>query len=89
MISPTAVLDLRAGLFRFVQFSPGYTTDALAITPASIGMTGMIHAPTVTQSAIPNINIGGFTGPLFGSGSYSWSPYNSLGCHAQRHLDQG
>ena len=77
VISPTAVLDLRAGWFRFVQFSPGYTTDALAITPASIGMTGMIHAPSVTQSAIPNINIGGYTGALFGSGSYSWSPYNS------------
>jgi hypothetical protein len=77
VISPTAVLDLRAGWFRFVQFSPGYTTEALAITPASIGMTGMIHAPTVSTSAIPNINIGGYTGALFGSGSYSWSPYNS------------
>jgi hypothetical protein len=77
VISPTAVLDLRAGFFRFVQFSPGYTTDALAITPASIGMTGMIHSPAVSTAAIPNINIGGFTGPLFGSGSYSWSPYNS------------
>ncbi|MDR3698963.1 MAG: TonB-dependent receptor [Candidatus Sulfopaludibacter sp.] len=77
VLSPTAVLDLRAGWFRFVQFSPGYTTEALAITPASLGMTGMVHAPSVTQSAIPNINIGGFTGSLFGSGSYSWSPYNS------------
>ena len=39
----------------------------------------MIHAPTVTTSVIPNINIGsnGFASPLFGSGSYSWSPYNS------------
>ncbi len=77
VLSPTAVLDLRAGWFRFVQFSPGYTTEALAITPASLGMTGMVHAPSVTQAAIPNINIGGFTGALFGSGSYSWSPYNS------------
>ena len=39
-------------------------------------MTNMIHAPTVPDSVIPNICIGGFTGPLFGSGSFSWSPYN-------------
>jgi len=77
VISSTAVLDLRAGFFRFVQFTPGYTTDALAITPQSIGMADMIHAPTVSTAAIPNININGFTGPLFGSGSFSWSPYNS------------
>jgi hypothetical protein len=37
----------------------------------------MIHAPTVNNSVIPNININGISGPLFGSGSISWSPYNS------------
>jgi hypothetical protein len=77
VISPTAVLDIRAGFFRFVQLTPGYTEEAQSITPASVGMTGMIHAPTVTTSVIPNINISGFASPLFGSGSYSWSPYNS------------
>jgi hypothetical protein len=66
VISPNMVLDLRAGYFRFVQLTPGYTEEAQSITPASVGMTGMIHAPTVTTSVIPNINIG-----------YSWSPYNS------------
>ena len=50
--------------------------SARAITAQSLGMTNMIHAPTVPDSVIPNINIGGFTGPLFGSGSFSWSPYN-------------
>src|ERR1041385_5792882 len=39
-------------------------------------MTNMIHAPSVSDSVIPNINIGGYTGSLFGSGSISWSPYN-------------
>ena len=71
------VLDVRANYFRFVQLTPGYTEQAQSITPASVGMTGMIHAPTVSQSVIPNINIGGFASPLFGSGSFSWSPYNS------------
>jgi hypothetical protein len=77
VVSPNMVLDVRAGYFRFVQLTPGYTEEAQSITPASVGMTGMIHAPTVSTSVIPNINIGGFASPLFGSGSYSWSPYNS------------
>ena len=77
VFSPNVFLDVKAGYFRFVQLTPGYTEEAQSITPASVGMTGMIHAPTVTTSVIPNINIGGFASPLFGSGSYSWSPYNS------------
>jgi hypothetical protein len=77
VISPNLFLDVKASYFRFVQLTPGYTEEAQSITPASVGMTGMIHAPTVSTSVIPNINIGGFASPLFGSGSYSWSPYNS------------
>jgi Carboxypeptidase regulatory-like domain len=76
VFSPTAVLEVKASFFRFVQLTPGYTAAAQSITPQSLGMTGMIHAPTVTKSVIPNINIGGFTGPLFGSGSFSFGPYN-------------
>jgi len=76
VISPTMVLDVKASYFRFVQLTPGYSDQARQITPQSIGMTNMIHAPTVSDSVIPNINIGGFTGALFGSGSFSWSPYN-------------
>jgi hypothetical protein len=78
VISPTAVLDIRANWFRFVQLTPSYTSQALAISAASLGMTGLKPAPTVTTSVMPEINIGGYTGTLFGSGgSYSWSPYNS------------
>jgi hypothetical protein len=41
-------------------------------------MTDLKPAPTVTTSVMPEINIAGYTGTLFGSGgSYSWSPYNS------------
>jgi hypothetical protein len=76
VISPTMVLDLKASWFRFVQLTPGYSTAAQGITAASIGMTNMPHSPTVDKGVIPNITIAGFTGPLFGSGSYSWSPYS-------------
>jgi len=77
VISPTAVFDFRANYFRFTQLTPGYNDQALAITAASVGMTNMIHAPTVPNSVIPNININGISGPLFGSGSRTWQPYNS------------
>jgi hypothetical protein len=77
VISPTMFLDVRANFFRFVQLSPGYNTAAQAITPQSVGITGITDAPTVSTQQIPNISIGNITGPLFGSGSYSWSPYNS------------
>ena len=76
VISPTMVLDIRANYFRFVQLTPGYTSQAQAITPQSIGMTNMVEAPTVTSKVIPNFAIAGF-GTFFGSGSISWSPYNS------------
>jgi hypothetical protein len=78
VISPTAVFDIKANWFRFVQLTPSYTTQAQAISAASLGITGLQPAPTVTNSVMPEVNIGGFTGTLFGSGgSYSWSPYNS------------
>ena len=82
VLSPSMVLDVRANYFRFVQLTPGYTSQAQAITPQSIGMTNMIEAPTVTTAVIPNIAVTGFStgspGPqFFGAGSYSWSPYNS------------
>ncbi len=76
VISSTMVLDLKASWWRFVQLTPGYSTAAQGITAASLGMTNMPHAPTVSNGVVPNINIGGFTSPLFGSGSYSWSPYS-------------
>jgi hypothetical protein len=78
VVSSTAVFDIKANFFRFVQLTPSYTEQALSITAASVGMTGLTPAPTVNNSVIPEINIGGFTGSLFGSGgSYSWSPYTS------------
>jgi len=76
VFSSTMVLDLKASWWRFVQLTPGYSTAAQGITAASLGMTNFPHAPTVSTGVVPNINISGFTSPLFGSGSYSWSPYS-------------
>jgi hypothetical protein len=81
VISTTMVLDVRANYFRFVQLTPGYTSQALAISATSLGMTNLTPAPTVNNSVVPNITIAGFSGGspavFFGSGSITWQPYNS------------
>ncbi|MCU1259423.1 MAG: hypothetical protein JWO80_2308 [Bryobacterales bacterium] len=77
IISPSMVLDFRGNFLRFTQLSPGYNTQAQKITPQSVGITNLIHAPTVTNAQIPNINIEGISGPLFGNGSITHQPYTS------------
>jgi hypothetical protein len=77
VISPNMVLDIRGNIARFIQLTPGYNDQATKITPSSVGLTNLIHAPTVADLRIPNINIGGFSGPLFGNGSFSRAPYTS------------
>jgi hypothetical protein len=78
VISPTAVLDLRASYFRFTQYNLNYSDVARRITPASIGMTQMPHSPGVSDSVIPSISIGGFQSPIFGptGDSLTFAPYN-------------
>ena len=75
VISSNMVLDFRANYFRFTQLTPGYNSQALGITAQSVGMAD-VHSPTVSTSVVPNINLSNFSGPVFGSGSYSWSPLN-------------
>jgi len=78
VMSPTTVLDIKASYFRFTQFNGNYSDAARRITPASIGMTQLQHAPTVSDSVIPSISIGGFTAPLFGptGDAFVFQPYN-------------
>jgi hypothetical protein len=82
IISPSIVLDVPASYGRFTQWTPGYNDQSSNFTATGpldgngFGMTGMIHAPTVSTDRMPNISIGGFGGPVFGNGSYSWAPYN-------------
>jgi len=63
VLSPTAVLDIRASRGRYTQVFPRYSDFDL--TADELGMTQMIHAPTWTKNTVPVINIGGYT-HLFG-----------------------
>ena len=82
VISPTIVLDVPGSYGRFTQWTPGYNDQSSGLTATGpldgngFAMTGMVHAPTVSTDRVPNISIGGFGGPVFGNGSYTWAPYN-------------
>lgn len=77
VISPTTVLDVRGSYGRFTSFFPRYTDFDL--TAEEVGMTEMIHAPTVEKDTVPLIQLGGYS-PLFalaGAGNvYTWDTYN-------------
>jgi len=67
VISPTAIFDLRASFGRFWQTFPNTSLEA-DVTAQSLGMTGMIQAPTSPAPRPPRISINQFT-DLFGNGS--------------------
>jgi hypothetical protein len=72
ILSPTAILDLRASFGRFTSVFPDADT-ASGITAQDLGMTGAVHAPTSTTNFPPRILVDQFSN-LFGNGSdlYTW-----------------
>ena len=77
VISPTMVLDVRGSYGRFTSFFPRYTDFDL--TADQLGMTQMIHAPTVEKNTVPQVSVGGYTTlfALSGAGTvYSWNSFN-------------
>jgi Carboxypeptidase regulatory-like domain len=68
VLSPTKVLDVRASFGRFVQTTPGYSD--LSLTAAgTLGMTQMIRSPNSPGPVPPSMNVGDYSGPIFGSGT--------------------
>ena len=58
VISPSTVLDVRGSFGRLTQYFPRYTDFNL--TADTLGMTQMIHAPTVAKNTVPLIDLGGY-----------------------------
>ena len=76
VIRSSAVLDLRLSFGRFVQTTPGYS-DLTLTAGGTLGMTGLQRSPNSPGPVPPSINLGDYSGPIFGSGTaYSWSTYN-------------
>ncbi|MBS1855891.1 MAG: carboxypeptidase regulatory-like domain-containing protein [Acidobacteria bacterium] len=76
ILTPTAILDLRASFGRFTSYFPDANT-ANGVTAKDLGMAGAIHAPTSTGDFPPRILIDQFAN-LFGNGAnlYTWTTDN-------------
>jgi hypothetical protein len=76
ILSPTAILDIRASFGRFTSYFPD-TDLTSGLTAQALGMTNLIHAPTSTQGYPPRIVIDQFSN-LFGNGSnlFTWGTDN-------------
>jgi hypothetical protein len=78
IISPTALFDVRASFGRYTDSSPRLDTTS-GVTAQSLGMTGMIHAPTTTANYPPEFLFDQFTG-IFGLSSnanqFNWRTEN-------------
>ena len=78
ILTPTAILDVRASFGRFTSYFPDANT-ASGVTAQSLGMN-VIHAPTSTTDFPPRFTIDQFS-DLFGNSSnpsnlYTWSTNN-------------
>ena len=76
ILSPSAILDVRASFGRFTSYFPDIDTSA-GITAAGLGMTNSVHAPTVNSNYPPRIVVDQFAN-LFGNSSnlYTWGTDN-------------
>jgi hypothetical protein len=76
ILSPTAMLDVRASFGRFTAYFPDANT-ASGLTAKDLGMTNSIHAPTSTTDFPPRILVDQFAN-LFGNASnlYTWTTDN-------------
>jgi Carboxypeptidase regulatory-like domain len=76
ILTPSAMLDVRASFGRFTAYFPD-ANSANVVTAKDLGMTGAIHAPTSTGDFPPRILIDQFAN-LFGNSSnlYTWATDN-------------
>ena len=75
VLSPTAILDVRGSFGRLTSFFPRYTDFDL--TADKLGMTQMIHAPTVQKNTVPQVVVGGYTQLFATAGTvFSWETNN-------------
>lgn len=78
ILSPTAIFDVHASFARYTDYSPRLDTTS-GVTATTLGLTGMIHAPTSTGNYPPEFLFDTFT-DLFGlssnSNAFNWESDN-------------
>ena len=76
ILTPSAILDVRASFGRFTALFPD-SSSANPLTAQDLGMTGAVHAPTSTTSFPPRVTVDQFS-DLFGNSAnlYTWTTDN-------------
>jgi hypothetical protein len=76
ILSPTALLDVRASFGRFTSLFPDGEVSS-GVTAKDLGMTNMVHAPTSTSDFPPRLQVNQFS-DLFGNAGnlYTWGTNN-------------
>ena len=73
IVSPSTVFNFRASFGRFTQLFPDASGDS-NLTATALGMTNMIHAPTVESDSPPSFNLSTYSSII--GNTYSWSAQN-------------
>jgi len=73
IVSPTTVFNFRASFGRFTELFPDSSGDS-DLTATALGMTKMIHAPTVDSDAPPSFDLSTYSSII--GNTYSWSTQN-------------
>ncbi len=73
ILSPTSVFNFHASFGRFTELFPDASGDS-DLTATALGMTRMIHAPTVDSDAPPSFNLSTYSSII--GNTYSWSTQN-------------
>ncbi len=72
ILSARAVLDVRASYGRFTSIFPRISD--YSFTPQKLGMTNMIHAPSVTINVAPTFTMDNYTRVI--NNTIDWNSYN-------------
>lgn len=72
ILGPSAVLDVRASYGRFTSVFPRISD--FSFTPQKLGMTKMIHAPSVTLNVAPTFTMDNYSRVI--NNTIDWNSYN-------------
>ena len=88
IMGPNKVLDVRASLGRFTSVFPRIS-DYSATPQKTLGMTNMIHAPSVSFNVLPTFTFDNTEYARFANNTIDWSTYNQLNVAPTLSLTKG
>jgi len=78
ILSPSTVFNVHASFGRYTEFLPDSSGES-DLTALALGMTNMVHAPTVDSEAPPSFNLDLYNSII--GNTYSWATQNQWSVH--------